>query len=105
MLRHRLPGLTPDELLSARGIPFVMANELKEIEIAGTRAIETLDSGYTIMALKSLNNGRTSQNVSLNITLLTYLIVKPRLSLIQYVSSCILLLTYWLYLCSIPLAL
>jgi hypothetical protein len=27
-----------------------MAHELKEIEIAGTRTIATLDSGYTIMA-------------------------------------------------------
>jgi hypothetical protein len=27
-----------------------MAHEMKEIEIAGTRTIATLDSGYTIMA-------------------------------------------------------
>jgi hypothetical protein len=42
-----------------------MAHELKEIEIAGTRTIATLDSGYTIMAVCPCGHTRELHTLSL----------------------------------------
>lgn len=42
-----------------------MAHELKEIEIAGTRTIATLDSQYTIMAVCTCGHTRELHTLSL----------------------------------------
>ena len=42
-----------------------MAHELKEIEIAGTRTIATLDKGYTIMAECACGHSRELHTLSL----------------------------------------
>jgi hypothetical protein len=49
----------------APGYDSAMAHELKEIEIAGTRTIATLDSGYTIMAVCSCGHTRELHTLSL----------------------------------------
>jgi len=49
----------------ASGYDSTMAHELKEIEIAGTRTIATLDSGYTIMAVCPCGHTRELHTLSL----------------------------------------